>query len=268
MFTARSKPGITVTARDAEKANKPFYCPNCESEVTLRRGYVRLEHFAHMAASSCEYAKETELHIQMKLQIFKNLSDTIGSQVKSIQLEKPLGIIRPDIYIEGKKKNIGIEVQASALTPEQIISRTKFYFSKGIYVLWVVPYDEKRFYKYNNITNRMVLSPFRVKEYERIICQMYFKTMILWDIERDPENGFMAFKISDCYTEGTEFYDRDYGELRSFAPRKQKTMKLVDSIQPYLELGDLQPKIINSFSMSMAGYDLPKRNLMIYNWLK
>lgn len=266
MIVACSQNGLPVKAEDAIKTNKPFHCPSCNNEVILRSGFVKIKHFAHARASSCEYAGESELHLQMKQQILKHLSETIGTKVKSIELEKPLGAIRPDIYIEGNKHNIGIEVQASILTAEQIISRTKLYFSKGIYVLWVVPYKRERFYKYNSLINRVVLSPFKLKEYERIIYQMYFKTMILWDITRDPEAGFMAFKIKDCYTEGIEFYDRNYGELRSFDPRKKKTIKEVEKMQPDVELGDFLPETINSFPMPQAGYDLPERNLMVYKW--
>lgn len=135
---------VSVIADHAVLLGGVYHCPSCKGEVTLKSGYVRIPHFAHKVATSCEYAGESILHIKMKQQIYDHLEATIKGKVVSIELEKPLGIIRPDVYIEGKKHRIGIEVQASVLTPAQILERTRRYHKLGIHVLWVVPFEKSR----------------------------------------------------------------------------------------------------------------------------
>src|SRR4051812_133908 len=128
MFTAVTKAGNKLTATEAALyAKQNYFCPNCGGDVNLRNGLVKIEHFGHNPGNSCEYAGESLLHIQMKSQIFRNLTENIGSKVKNIELEKPLGNCRPDVFIEGNKKSIAIEVQASILSPEQILNRTSKY---------------------------------------------------------------------------------------------------------------------------------------------
>ncbi len=134
--------------------------------------------------NSCEYAGESELHLRMKQQIYENLQELIGKRAKILELEKALDGCRPDIYIEGKQTKTAIEVQTSALTPEAILYRTSRYYSKGIYVLWVVPYDQEHYTKFNEKLGTRTLVAFRVKEYERIMLYCYYKNLIAWDVKK------------------------------------------------------------------------------------
>lgn len=243
-----------------------YFCPNCGGGVNLRNGLVKIEHFAHNPGNSCEYAGESLLHIQMKSQIYKNLIERIGSKVKNIELEKPLGNCRPDVLIEGKKKSIAIEVQASVLTPEQILGRTSRYHEKGINVLWVVPYESDRIissYRRGEEDYRTL----RLKEYERIMMYLYFKTLIAWNVNRDYKKGFIAMKLKDAYTDGTEFYSQD-GEYQSFDSKKLKTIKEIGVTRAEVQISDFQPQSFEPFPMPMAKYDLPARSIMVYDWRK
>src|SRR5690606_21962808 len=112
-------------------------------------------------------------------------------------LEHSLGTCRPDIYIEGYKKEIAIEVQTSSLTPYQILDRTQRYHAKGIYVLWVIPFERDRVCKYDNNDKCYYYTSIRLKEYERIMMYLYFKDLILWDVNRNYEKGFVVLKLGD-----------------------------------------------------------------------
>lgn len=119
------------------KSNGPFLCPECDKEVVLKIGTVRLNHFAHKSAKSCDYgAGETDAHRRCKKAIYEALLRE--PNVKKAALERSLTTCRPDVsaYINGVP--VAIEVQISTLSMEKIIQRTAEYARKGIYVLWLL----------------------------------------------------------------------------------------------------------------------------------
>jgi competence protein CoiA len=119
------------------KSNGPFLCPECDNEVVLKIGTVRLNHFAHKSAKSCDYgAGETDAHRRCKKAIYEALLRE--PNVKKAALERSLKTCRPDVsaYINGVP--VAIEVQISTLSMETIIRRTAEYARKGIYVLWLL----------------------------------------------------------------------------------------------------------------------------------
>jgi competence protein CoiA len=131
-----------VIADDTTKAEGPFMCPKCSSETILRKGMIKIHHFAHKPPIACEYGKgESEQHRKCKSEIYSYLSKHINI---TCELEKDLGNVVPDIYIDfgyGKSK-YAIEVQISHLTMSSIISRTREYGRLGIYVLWLPIYNK------------------------------------------------------------------------------------------------------------------------------
>jgi len=257
---------VSIIAEHAAFLGGAYHCPKCEAPVTLKNGLVKIAHFAHKAAASCEYAGESMLHIKMKQQIYKQLEATIKNRVVSLELEKPLGIIRPDVYIEGKKHKIGIEVQASVLTPAQILERTRRYHKLGVHVLWVVPFEKKRLMTFDP---KIIRGPsplsIRLKEYERVVSYMYYKTIILWNVDRDPAQGFMAYKLEDSYTDASEYYDSDR-EYQYHAPKPHKMLRIIGKKKDSIQLPELMPTIGKEFPMPKAGYTLPWRSILTYRW--
>jgi Competence protein CoiA-like family/Domain of unknown function (DUF5710) len=64
-----SKTGKYVCARFAEKHDN-FICPDCHKDVILRKGQIRIPHFAHYNTNSCEYynnSSESQIHNDAKL---------------------------------------------------------------------------------------------------------------------------------------------------------------------------------------------------------
>ena len=149
MLTAKAcSTGEQVIAKSTTKSDGPFLCPECDNEVVLKVGSVRLNHFAHKSTTNCEYGKgETEAHRKCKMAIYEALLKE--PNVKKAALERSLKTCRPDVsaYINGVP--VAIEVQISTLTMEKIIQRTEEYARKGIYVLWLLqwtPYlDSNRY---------------------------------------------------------------------------------------------------------------------------
>lgn len=269
MFTAINQLSKKkVLADEVEKSDGPFSCESCKNEVVLRQGYVRIEHFAHKSDSACNYAGESEEHLQMNREIYAHLNATLKGKVIAIEMEKHLGDVRPDIYVQGKQKNIAIEVQVSALTPAQIIYRTSRYAAKDIYVLWVLPFEKHRFFKFNPKIGKEEPCGGRLKEYERVINYMYYKTISFWDIHHTYTNHFLIASFGDTYTDAVDFYDKDYGEQRSFGPKKIKTIKIIEKMCYNVKLKDMEPRYASAFDMPMGEYSLPSRKIVTYDMRK
>ncbi len=131
-----------VFAAQEPKCSRPFSCPVCKDEVVLRKGPVKIHHFAHKPPVSCKYgAGESESHMRAKLEIYQNLIKS--AHVTKCEMERYLETVRPDVscYINGVP--VAIEIQISKLSLEDIIYRTIEYGRKGICVLWLPLYSEK-----------------------------------------------------------------------------------------------------------------------------
>jgi competence protein CoiA-like protein len=85
-----------VLARDESKSNKPFFCPICSDEAILKKGTVKVHHFAHKPPVTCEYGRgETEKHRMCKMEVFEGLKE--HRRFRQVELEKGMGTVRPDI---------------------------------------------------------------------------------------------------------------------------------------------------------------------------
>ena len=125
-----------MLARDAGRDDAPFACPACLAELILRKGSIRIHHFAHKAPTSCRLGfGETQDHFQVKLAIFDGLRDQ--ANVTHLELEKRLPGAVADIYALISGVPVAIEVQRSVLGVEGIAARTVNYHRLGIAVIWV-----------------------------------------------------------------------------------------------------------------------------------
>jgi len=128
-----------VEARDVEKAGGPFACPECRAGVILRKGRIRVHHFAHKPPVNCTYGTgETEEHRRAKREIADALRG--APMCCAVVIEKSIrGLVRPDVFTQIGRYRIAIEVQLSCLTEHEILRRTRCYEQLGIYVLWLLP---------------------------------------------------------------------------------------------------------------------------------
>lgn len=137
MLTAiRQRDKQKILARDAQKAETPFYCPKCLCEVILHKGNIRVHHFNHKPSVTCTWGQgETNQHYSAKLAIYDAL--LAEPNVSGAELEKDFGISVADVFAVINETPVAIEVQRSNLSVSDIISRTKNYYRLGICVLWV-----------------------------------------------------------------------------------------------------------------------------------
>jgi competence protein CoiA len=169
MLSAKRKSdGQTVLAYFEAKRNGPFTCLDCGDEVILKLGRNKTDHFAHANPIACKFAEgESDQHRRCKLEIYEALLQM--PNVANPALERPLGLVRPDVsaYINGVP--VAIEVQISSLSLETIQRRTIEYGRKGIYVLWLLQWTPE--------LDAMQYSP---RLWEKWIHAAYFGRVYYW----------------------------------------------------------------------------------------
>lgn len=127
----------------AEDANKlgNYFCPSCKSKMVLRRGDVRIAHFAHKSSvSNCN--PETVLHKLGKEKVKEVLENDITNrlskkasyicdrcysvheydilaEVISLELERPLDKFRPDVSLIDKINNTRVVIEIVVTHPPE-----------------------------------------------------------------------------------------------------------------------------------------------------
>lgn len=203
MLTSINTKGQKVIAQDATRLDKPFYCPSCSSETVLKQGLVKAHHFAHKPPITCEYGQgESEAHRECKQAIYNEL--LAGQGVTNCELEKSLGVVRPDVYFERNNQKFAIEVQVSALTMEKIIRRTQLYNDLGIFVLWLSPYESNP--TLATLVDECPDGRYAPKQWEKWLHATYFGRVYYWYDSCIYPVHFSEYQL---YVEDREWYTSD-----------------------------------------------------------
>lgn len=218
--------GQQILARDVAKGDGPFICPACKGTVLVKKGQIKIHHFAHQPPNDCRYGEgESEEHRRAKIAIYDALR--MHPDVTMAQLERPLGKVRPDVscYIHGKP--VAIEVQLSTLGLTEIDRRTRAYHDLGIYVLWTPPYSDKLEYK--DLYNNPRYSP---SAWEKYIHALYFGSIFYWweDSTVRPVHfdGFQIFFEASHDSDGNDVGGYDYPSKRYRTPKIGPCISLLD----------------------------------------
>jgi competence protein CoiA len=225
----RERDNCKVFANRSIKEDGPFYCL-CKRELILRKGQIKIHHFAHKPPYSCSRSQgETEAHRRCKQSIYEALSKL--NSVKQLDVEKDFDSAIADIFFSVNNIPIAIEIQRSSLSVNEIISRTKTYEKLGIYVLWLALFDEDlRKEKY---------SP---KAWEKWCHAVYFGRVYYWqsDLTIIP----IHFGEYQLYVEESTWYEngeeQSAGGYHKPSRRYKKTkfgklLNLVSDFKPTLK---------------------------------
>lgn len=251
-----------IASPDLERKGS-YYCQMCSTALLLKKGRVKIPHFAHVPRGlKCDYVGESLVHLQMKKGIYNYLKREIPNAAL-IELEKPLGFARPDVFIQNKYK-IAIEVQASKLTVEQILQRTLNYSQNNIFVLWVLPFAEERLYSFKPFFGEHRASIVKMKEYEKVIYKMFWNNLIFFDPE-GAYGPFVIIKYSESYSPEREYYDSD-GEYQSHVPKPYSTYKEPRQINLRANILQFRPEMSRSGTAPTLKYKLPEVKIFNYKW--
>jgi len=242
MICANNKTGVKCIAWKTEKKEGPFCCPECDSEVILRKGKIRTHHFAHIPPVSCKYGiGESEIHYRIKKELYEYF--ITQDHCKSCEMERRLEGVRPDISLYIHNRPVAIEIQKSTIPIDEIRKRTEQYSKLGIAILWIIPggypkllYHEKTSAFYH-----------RIKEWELYLHALYFGRVYYYA----GVNKVRAvhFETVTLRKESAEWYDSD-GELMSVEgyDYKAKRLKTINALENELSIDqDFKISYRNSF---------------------
>ena len=170
MFVATNQHG-DVRAEAVQEQDGPFYCPGCKEQVILKRGSIKVPHFAHHPGSECVYEEspaESYEHGSAKQEIYQSLLLVPG--VTDVSLETPLHEVRPDIRFVLNGQTVAIEMQLSPLSREKVEERTLAYTRHNIALLWTSPLP----------MDIIVGQPYAPADWERYLHTLYFGKLYYW----------------------------------------------------------------------------------------
>lgn len=145
MLTAKDKKGSFVTLYNIMAKEKilelkrdgTYYCPCCETEVTIKAGNIKTPHFAHKRNSSCYASSEPEsdYHLLGKAKLYQWLSMQYPATLEAYipQIKQ-----RADILVTAGAQKYAIEFQCSTIPEEDFIRRTENYHAAGIVPIWIL----------------------------------------------------------------------------------------------------------------------------------
>lgn len=186
MLTAALKDGRRVHAFETAKTDGPFTCPACLCQTILKRGRVKIPHFAHEPGVNCpESQGETPLHLQTKMAIFKALcaSPACGPGKCGPEIRLTLGnrFQVADILARIGSELVAIEIQRSVITPDAIIKRTLFYTERDIATLWVVPRNFNVPARWDDEIGAWHPGRLRINQTERFLWRLYYGHLYSFD---------------------------------------------------------------------------------------
>jgi competence protein CoiA len=247
MLSALNEQEETLMAWEATREDGPFFCPVCEEEVILKKGSLVIHHFAHYPEASCSYGTgESEQHRQAKYEIYEALR--VHPSVSYLKVERYLKEVRPDVsFLWQGKWRVAIEMQISAIFPDEIAYRTRCYANKNIWVLWTIPY-------HNTISGFV---PYNTRVWERYLHALYFGRVYYW------LGGARLLPVHfEPYAQDNrleEYYDEGEQKVKlrvkhTYSP----VLRNVDLGEP-VAITDLQP--VTRRAIRLGKFDLPSAQL-------
>lgn len=129
--------GKIVLAHEVLKESGPFFCPDCSKGAILKKPKRKVDHFAHVAGSSCSMGGESLRHLEIKFLIYRHYKN-LGYEA---MLEHKIGARRCDVAIKINKSWIAIEIQLSPISSVELFERTKNHTESGYFTMWVTELD-------------------------------------------------------------------------------------------------------------------------------
>lgn len=134
MILAIDNHGAQITAENAVRGQK-YFCPVCNSRLTLKQGRVKAAHFSHLHIIDCMrylYKRESNEHLELKHVLYLALTPHYQTAMEFYlhEIEQIADLL--------VNKNRALEIQLSQISPELIVGRTKGYASLGIAATWLL----------------------------------------------------------------------------------------------------------------------------------
>lgn len=124
---------------DVAERGQVYLCPQCERPVTLKRGQIRIAHFAHKPPTDCSWAQgETLAHLEAKKRICGAFASRgLRAEVEYVVPSLP-SYRRADVMIWSPSNvRVAVELQHTSISIDEIEKRAFSYARAGVAQVWV-----------------------------------------------------------------------------------------------------------------------------------
>ena len=130
--------GHRIYAAAAEKG-PDYRCPACAAALILKKGEIKIHHFAHRPPVDCALGHgETLAHLEAKLALHAAFAPRAHRAEMEWPLESLSGDRRADLFIwDMRGARIAFELQHTAIGAGEIAARSAAYMAAGIAVMWL-----------------------------------------------------------------------------------------------------------------------------------
>ncbi len=222
MLVALNETGDRTVAESITDRELKFFCPGCGKPVILKRGKIKIPHFAHSVLGLCDWdAGETTYHIEAKDWLFHYFKKAGPEYDVSLEYTGINGV-RPDVFVGFENSCVAFEVQHSGISEAEINRRNSVYMDNGIAVMWLLTSD---------VGKKMESSEFRLREQDVYLYHQYFNNLFVFN-----GSGIDVVNVDNVRRLVDEAYNRD-GELvggytktlkRTFEVSKRRAIDLID----------------------------------------
>lgn len=257
MLTASSSHRAHCYAWTTEKNEAPFFCKECLKEVILRKGRVRVHHFAHKTPVTCQYGLgETDAHHKAKRGIFEALKT--NPNCSHCELEQKVNNVVPDIYAIIKGVPVAIEVQRSNMTVQDVYDRTLARHENGLSVIWIIPsIDQLKIFREDD------QDVSRVPKWLECLHALAYGRVYVWSGNGETVIPIHVDKFTR-YVPSNEFYNSDgeYMEVGGYDKVLKDRKIVVPAPQSFVDIGtDFYSSQRKYFSTK--NYTLPSCNIWL-----
>ncbi|WP_319414603.1 competence protein CoiA family protein [uncultured Cohaesibacter sp.] len=250
--------GERIDAMVAQKG--PMYrCPECKSEVILRKGRKVVPHFAHKPPTNCRFAKgETRAHMEAKYLLFNALTTRGVKAALEYTVDTMPGDRRADVMAWAPNgKMVAFELQHTPIGVPDIERRAGSYARAGIAQIWI-PFLSQSVWKNGVRTSTgWKVERYSPRQFERWVHGFHGKNgMWMYDpIKHEFWRGHFAAHM--IYVESSEWYDETGTEQYAGGfSRHSKRYKELSLSGPH-KADELLVKTSRRKAFSVSGYHWP-----------
>lgn len=251
-----------IEAENAERG-LAYVCPECRLEVVLKRGRIRIAHFAHRPPTNCEWAKgETPAHLQAK-KLFRDTFAAHGlrSEVEFVVPSLP-NDRRADVMVWlPTGEQVAIELQHTPIGIQEIESRSFSYATAGIAQIWIPLLRPKVLDRAEFCTigkrHLVLIRKYPARPFERFIHALHYGELWFYN----PADCAMWSGHFDKHQimEEERYWRNESGEEMSAGglPYISKRWKELTLSGPY-SLDQLEIKVGPRWELRTKWYNLPR----------
>jgi hypothetical protein len=201
--------GMRIDADEAQRGAE-FSCPNCNDIVILKRGRIKIAHFAHKPPYSCSWASgETVQHQQAKRKFAEALNARgVNADVEVYVPSLPGPDRRADVLAKNQKgTKVAVELQHTNISLEEIAERTQSYIDADIGVVWISLIDGEIIENGDvEADGRVVVERFPARPWQKWAHGLAFGEH--WFLDVDEWKLWRGrFSKHEIYVESTSWYE-------------------------------------------------------------